>query len=393
MTEQNKYSLRGASSDKEDVHKAIMGLDKGLYPGAFCKILPDVLSGDVLSAIIMHADGAGTKSALAYMYWMETGSMDVWKGVAQDAMVMNTDDLLCVGVTDGMVCSSTIGRNKHRIPGEVIKALIHGNEEFIQNMRSHGVNIYSSGGETADLGDVVRTVVVDSNFVARIQRDQVIDNKNIAPGQVIVGLSSDGIASYEHQYNSGIGSNGLTGARHDLLARTYLAKYPETVSPETDPGLLYSGHHLLTDVVEGLPLDIGRLILSPTRTYLPVMKAVFDQHRHRIKGIIHCTGGGQTKCLNFVNNKIKIIKDKLPPLPWIFKEIQSASGMSEPDMYKTYNMGIRLEIYTDPQTADDILKIAQQFQVHGHIIGYTEHAEAATLNIHSASGEVLTFHQ
>lgn len=391
MTEQNKYSLRGASSDKEDVHKAIVGLDKGLYPGAFCKILPDTLTGDPDSAIIMHADGAGTKSALAYMYWMETGNMEVWKGVAQDAIVMNTDDLLCVGVTDGMICSSTIGRNKHRIPGEVIKALIHGNEAFIQNMRSHGVNIHSSGGETADLGDVVRTVVVDSNLVARIQRDKIIDNRNIAPGQVIVGLASDGIASYEHQYNSGIGSNGLTGARHDLLARTYLAKYPETVSPETDPGLLYSGHYLLTDVVQEQPLDVGQLILSPTRTYLPVMKAVFDLHRHKIKGIVHCTGGGQTKCLNFIDNNVRVIKDNLPTLPWIFKEIQTASAMSEIDMYKTYNMGIRLEIFTDSDTADDIIKIAEQFQIKAGIIGYTEASEFAALSIHSNSGEVLTF--
>lgn len=391
MTKQNKYSLRGASSDKEDVHKAIMGLDKGLYPGAFCKILPDVLTGDPDSAIIMHADGAGTKSALAYMYWMETGNIDVWKGIAQDAIVMNTDDLLCVGVTDGMICSSTIGRNKHRIPGEVIKAIIHGNEEFMQVMRNHGVNIYNSGGETADLGDVVRTVVVDSNLVARVQRDKIIDNRNIAPGQVIVGLASDGIASYEYQYNSGIGSNGLTGARHDLLARTYLAKYPETVSPETDPGLLYSGHYLLTDVVQEQPLDVGKLILSPTRTYLPVMKAVFDLHRHKIKGIVHCTGGGQTKCLNFIGDNVGVIKDNLPTLPWIFNEIQIASGMSEADMYKTYNMGIRLEIFTDANTADDIIKIAEQFHVKAGVIGYTEPSDFAALSIHSNSGEVLNF--
>jgi phosphoribosylformylglycinamidine cyclo-ligase len=391
MTEQNKYNLRGASSDKEDVHEAIKGLDKGLYPGAFCKVLPDVLSGDPNYALIMHADGAGTKSALAYMYWMETGSLEVWKGIAQDALVMNTDDLLCIGVTDTMICSSTIGRNKHRIPAEVIKALIHGNEAFIQNMREHGVNIISSGGETADLGDVVRTVIVDSNLIARIPRNQIIDNSNIKAGQVIVGLSSEGQASYEDRYNSGLGSNGLTGARHDLLSRTYLAKYPETASPETDAGLLYSGHYLLTDRVENQPLDIGSMLLSPTRTYLPVMRAVLHEYRHMIAGIVHSTGGGQTKCLHFLKHQTKVIKHNLPEVPWIFQEIQRASGMLESDMYKTYNMGIRLEIYTDQATAEDIIKIAGSFNIHAQVIGFTEPGQQASLEILSASGNRLQF--
>jgi len=390
LMEKNNYFLRGASSDKEDVHQAIRNLDKGLYPGAFCKILPDMFCQDPDYAVLIHADGAGTKSALAYMYWRETGDLSVWKGIAQDALVMNTDDLMCVGLTDGFLCSSTIGRNKHLIPGEVIAALIEGNEAFLQSLRDQGIEIINGGGETADIGDVVRTVVVDSNVSARIKRSNIIDNKNIGPDQVIVGLASDGQAKYETEYTSGIGSNGLTAARHDLFSRIYLARYPETANPQTDADLIYCGKYQLTDPAPGFPLDMGKMVLSPTRTYLPVVKAILQTHRNRIKGLIHCTGGGQTKCLNFVENT-KIIKNALPKTPWIFDEIQTHSRMPLQDMYKIYNMGIRLEIYTDPEAALEMIDIARQFDINAYIIGYTEPLQGKALEIQCADKTVIRY--
>lgn len=390
MSTQDSYARRGVSSGKEDVHKAIQNLDKGLVPGAFCKILPDLIAQDPEYAFLMHADGAGTKSSLAYIYWKETGDLSVWEGIAQDAVVMNTDDLMCAGVNQDMVLSSTIGRNKHLIPGEVIKALIEGTEKCLQMLRDFGIRIHSGGGETADVGDLVRTVIVDSTLTARIRRNEIIDNHNIRPGQVILGFASDGQASYENQYNSGIGSNGLTGARHDIFSAVYREKYPESFDPSVPAELVYCGKYLLTDRIPELGMDMGRLVLSPTRTYLPVMQEIFREYKSVISGLIHCSGGGQTKCLHFLNN-IRVIKNNLPLLPFIFSEIQNASGMSSRDMYKTYNMGVRLELYTDEKYAADIIRIAESFHIHAAIIGYTEACEGRSLSITAPTGEILKY--
>jgi phosphoribosylformylglycinamidine cyclo-ligase len=385
----DKYALRGVSSGKEDVHNAIKNIDKGLYPKAFCKVVPDYFENSDQHCIIMHADGAGTKSSLAYIYWRETGDMSVWKGIAQDAIVMNTDDLLCVGITDNVLLSSTIGRNKNLVPGEVIKAIIEGTEEFIENMRSYGVNIYSTGGETADVGDLVRTLIVDSTVTARTHRNSIINNARIAAGQVIVGLASYGQTTYETQYNGGMGSNGLTSARHDVFAKEYRTKYPESFDPLVDESLVYAGKLKLTDSVDGSPLDAGKLVLSPTRTYLPVVKAIFKEHKQAIKGMVHCSGGGQTKILHFVDN-LKVVKNNLFAVPPLFKTIKEQSGTGLHEMYKVFNMGHRLEMYTNENTAAEIIAIAKTFNIDAQIIGYTESSVKKELII-EAQGERLVY--
>lgn len=385
----DKYALRGVSSAKEDVHNAIKNIDKGLFPKAFCKIVPDFLSNSADHCVVMHADGAGTKSSLAYIYWRETGDLSVWKGIAQDAVVMNTDDLLCVGITDNILLSSTIGRNKNLVPGEVVKAIIEGTEEFIENMRSFGVNIYSTGGETADVGDLVRTVIVDSTVTARTHRNSIIDNARIGAGQVIVGLASYGQTSYETMYNGGMGSNGLTSARHDVFEKEYRAKYPESYDPKVDESLVYAGALKLTDSVENCPLDAGKMVLSPTRTYLPVARAIFAEHKQAIKGMVHCSGGGQTKILHFVDN-LKVVKNNLFELPPLFKTIQEQSGTSLQEMYKVFNMGHRMEIYTDEKTAEDIIRISKSFNLDAQIVGYTEASATKELVI-EANGERLVY--
>ncbi len=385
----DKYALRGVSSAKEDVHNAIKNIDKGLFPKAFCKIVPDFLSNSADHCVVMHADGAGTKSSLAYIYWRETGDLTVWKGIAQDAVVMNTDDLLCVGITDNILLSSTIGRNKNLVPGEVVKAIIEGTEEFIENMRSFGVNIYSTGGETADVGDLVRTVIVDSTVTARTHRNSIIDNARIGAGQVIVGLASYGQTTYETMYNGGMGSNGLTSARHDVFEKEYRAKYPESYDPKVEESLVYAGNLKLTDSVENCPLDAGKMVLSPTRTYLPVARAIFAEHKQAIKGMVHCSGGGQTKILHFVDN-LKVVKNNLFELPPLFKTIQEQSGTSLQEMYKVFNMGHRMEIYTDEKTAEDIIRIAKSFNLDAQIIGYTEASATKELVI-EANGEQLVY--
>lgn len=385
---ENRYTQRGVSASKEDVHNAIQSLDKGLYPNAFCKIIPDILGGDNHWCNIMHADGAGTKSALAYLYWKETGDLSVWKGIAQDAIVMNTDDLLCVGVTDNMLLSSTIGRNKNLIPGEVISTLIRATEEFLQQMRDLGIGIYLTGGETADVGDLVRSIIVDSTVVARLPRNKVIENR-IRTGDVIVGLASFGQATYETAYNGGMGSNGLTSARHDLFAKYLAGKYPESYDPLVPEDLVYSGPFRLTDPTEIEGVDVGKLVLAPTRTYAPLLKEVMESHRPRLNGLIHCSGGAQTKVLHFVD-RIHIVKNNLFPVPPLFRLIQQASQTAWKEMYKVFNMGHRMEICTDLKTAEDILRIAQEFDVEARIVGYTEASDTKRLTIESANG-VFTY--
>lgn len=367
-----RYLLRGVSAAKEDVHQAIRDIDKGLFPQAFCKILPDLLAGDPDYCNIMHADGAGTKSALAYAYWRETGDLGVWKGIAQDAIVMNTDDLLCVGATDNILVSSTIGRNKRLVPGEVVAAIINGTEELLAQLRSMGIGIYLTGGETADLGDLVRTVVVDSTVSCRMRRADVIDNAHIRPGDVIVGLASYGQASYETDYNGGMGSNGLTSARHDLFAHWLADKYPETFDPHTPPSLVYSGRYGLLDPVEGAPVGAGKLVLSPTRTYAPVVRQILLQMRPAIHGMVHCTGGAQTKVLHFVADDCHVVKDNLFPLPPLFKAIHEQSQTDWAEMYSVFNMGHRLEIYVAPDQAQQVIDIAADFCIDARIVGRVE---------------------
>ena len=377
----NRYIKRGVSSDKTDVHKAIKNIDKGLYPKAFCKIIPDIITNDPEYCIVMHADGAGTKSSLAYLYWKETGDISVWKGIAQDALVMNLDDLLCVGVTDNILLSSTIGRNKNVISGEVIKTIIEGTEEIIEEMKEFGVNITSTGGETADVGDLVRTIIVDSTVVARMRREDVIDNSNIKAGDVIVGLSSYGKSNYENSYNGGMGSNGLTSARHDVFHKSLIKKYPESFDPNIPNELIYSGSMQITQPIENLDVDAGKLVLSPTRTYAPVIKKILDKFTNvDIHGIIHCSGGAQTKILHFVEN-LHVIKDNLFPIPPLFDLIQKESNTSFKEMYKVFNMGHRMELYLDKKIAEDVINISKSFGVDAKIIGRIEKSNVKKLSI------------
>ena len=384
MSVEKRYQLRGVSAEKEDIHNAIKNLDKGLYPNAFCKIIPDILGNNEEYCNIMHADGAGTKSSLAYLYWKETGDLSVWSGIAQDAIVMNTDDLLCIGATDNMLLSSTIGRNKNLIPGEVISAIINGTEEFLAKLRSLGVGIYLTGGETADVGDLVRTVIVDSTVTARMRRDEVIEN-NIQPGDVIVGFASSGKASYEDNYNGGMGSNGLTSARHDVLGHYLAEKYEESYDHSLPEDLIYSGPHTLTEPTEIEGVDVGKLILSPTRTYLPMMVPILDEFRKQINGIIHCSGGAQTKVLHFVD-KLHIIKDNMFELPPLFRMIQESSGTDWKEMYKVFNMGHRLEIYTNEKAAEEMINIAKGFDIEAQIVGHVEASDKKQLTINSKFG-------
>ena len=382
----DRYSQRGVSAQKEDVHKAIKKIDKGLYPKAFCKIIPDYISGSDEHAIVMHADGAGTKSSLAYIYWKETGDLTVWKGIAQDALIMNIDDLLCVGVTENILLSSTIGRNKNHIPGEVISAIIQGTEELIFKLGEWGVTIHSSGGETADVGDLVRTIIVDSTVTARIAKKNIIDNANIQAGDVIVGLASDGQATYEDEYNGGMGSNGLTSARHDVFSKIFASKYPESFDSKLPENLIYSGSKELTSTLEGVPLDIGKLVLSPTRTYAPVIQKIFSQMgTTSIHGMVHCSGGAQTKILHFVNN-LHIIKDSLFPVPPLFDLIQKESGTSGREMYQVFNMGHRMELYVSPEKVEEILSISDSFNVKAQIVGRVEAAPKNKLTLDTTYG-------
>lgn len=381
----SRYANRGVSSGKEEVHAAIAGIDKGLFPQAFCKVVPDHLTGSEDHCVVMHADGAGTKSALAYMYWKATGDLSVWKGIAQDALVMNIDDLLCVGSLGPILVSSTIGRNKHLIPGEVIKAIITGTEELLEELRSHGLDIRSTGGETADVGDLVRTIIVDSTVVARMKREDVIDNANIGPGQVVVGLASYGQAVWENEYNGGMGSNGLTSARHDVFSKELMAHYPESFDPGTDEQWVYTGNWGLTDSVSGVPLDAGKLVLSPTRTYAPLMAKLLPKLGKKIKGMVHCSGGAQTKVLHFVND-VHVIKDDLFPTPPLFEMIQKSSGTNWKEMYEVFNMGHRMEVYTDPQTAQEIIKESKAMGVDAKIIGRCEAFEGKRVTVSGAHG-------
>ena len=386
MSSSNKYADRGVSHGKEDVHNAIKNIDKGLFPKSFCKIIPDTLSNDSEYCIIMHADGAGTKSSLAYVYWKETKDLSVWKGISQDSLIMNIDDLICVGATENIVVSSTIGRNKKLIPGEIIKQIIEGNEEVISNLNKHGMNVVSSGGETADVGDLVKTIIVDSTVFCRMKRADVIDNGNIIAGNVIVGLSSFGKASYEKEYNSGIGSNGLTSARHDVFEKSLKNKYPESFDNQISDELVYSGTKKVTDRIKNSPLNAGKLVLSPTRTYAPLIKKIFEEiERKKINGIIHCSGGAQTKILHFVD-KLHIIKDNLFDLPPVFKLIQEESGTSWKEMYQVFNMGHRMEIYTDRSTADKIINISNSFNIEAKIVGRVEDSKNKKLTITSTYG-------
>lgn len=380
----NNYARRGVSSAKEDVHFAIRNLNKGLYPNAFCKVIPDIAGNDPEWCNIMHADGAGTKSSLAYLYWKETGDMSVWRGIAQDAIVMNLDDMLCAGATNHFLFSNTIGRNKFVIPGEVLSEVIAGMEECFDMLRSYGIEVENTGGETADIGDLVKTLVHDATAFCRLPRKEVVSNEQIQAGDVIVGLASFGKAVYEKEYNSGIGSNGLTNARHDVLKKEYAARYPESYDATVPADLVYSGKYLLTDTFEDAPLPVGKLLLSPTRTYLPVMKEVLEKYRSSIHGLIHCTGGGQTKCMKFVEG-LHIIKDNLFPLPPIFRIIQDSSGASLKEMYQVLNMGHRLEIYTDEKTAAAIIEIAAAYGIEGQIIGRCEAAETNRLTVNGIS--------
>lgn len=380
-----RYMQRGVSASKEDVHNAIKNVDKGLYPQAFCKIIPDLLGGDPDYCNLMHADGAGTKSSLAYIYWRETGDLSVWKGIAQDALVMNLDDLLCVGATDNILLSSTIGRNKSLIPGEVIAEIINGTEELLENLRQLGVGIYSTGGETADVGDLVRTIIVDSTVTCRMRRSDVVDNARIAGGDVIVGLASYGQASYEHQYNGGMGSNGLTSARHDVLGKYLAERFPESFDVAIPQDLVYSGSRSLLEPVEGTPLNMGQLILSPTRTYAPVVAAVLRELRPQIHGMVHCTGGAQTKVLHFVRGK-HVVKDNLLPVPPLFRIIAEESGASGEELYKVFNMGHRLEFYVPQEVASDVIAISQSFGIEAQVIGHVEDAATNSLTIQSPYG-------
>lgn len=380
-----RYMQRGVSASKEDVHNAIKNVDKGLYPQAFCKIIPDLLGGDPNYCNLMHADGAGTKSSLAYIYWRETGDLSVWKGIAQDALVMNLDDLLCVGATDNILLSSTIGRNKSLIPGEVIAEIINGTEELLESLRKLGVGIYSTGGETADVGDLVRTIIVDSTVTCRMRRSDVIDNARIAAGDVIVGLASYGQATYEHQYNGGMGSNGLTSARHDVLGKYLAERFPESFDASIPQDLVYSGSRTLLEPVEDTPLNMGQLILSPTRTYAPVVAAVLRELRPQIHGMVHCTGGAQTKVLHFVRGK-HVVKDNLLPVPPLFRIIAEESGASGEELYKVFNMGHRLEFYLPQEVASDVIAISQSFGIEAQIIGHVEDAATNSLTIQSPYG-------
>jgi phosphoribosylformylglycinamidine cyclo-ligase len=386
MSTKSRYDRRGVSASKEDVHKAISDIDSGLYPGAFCKVLPDILAGDPDYCNIMHADGAGTKSSLAYIYWKETGNLDVWRGIAQDAVIMNIDDLLCVGVTDNILLSSTIGRNRRRVPGEVIGAIISGTEEVLEKLRRLGVTVYLTGGETADVGDLVQTVIVDSTVTARLKRSGIITNDNISPGDVIVGLSSSGQTSYEEEYNSGMGSNGLTSARHDVFASYLADKYPESYDPGIDRELVYSGKYRLTDAIEGLGLDAGRLVLSPTRTYAPVISRVLEEMHGEIHGMIHCSGGAQTKVMNFVND-IHIVKDDMFDIPPLFRIIQEESATGWKEMYRVFNMGHRFEIYVKPGQAERLIDIASSFSLEAKVIGHCEPYRGKKLTIRNEEGE------
>jgi phosphoribosylformylglycinamidine cyclo-ligase len=384
----NRYDLRGVSASKEDVHNAIKNVDKGLYPKAFCKIIPDILGGDPQWCNIMHADGAGTKSSLAYIYWRETGDLSVWKGIAQDALIMNIDDLLCVGATDNILVSSTIGRNKMLMPGEVISAIINGTEELLAQLREQGVGVYSTGGETADVGDLVRTIIVDSTVTCRMPRANVVDNANIAAGDVIVGLASYGKAAYETEYNGGMGSNGLTSARHDVFAKKYAELYPESYDAAVPQELVYSGSRNLDDAVEGSPINAGKLVLSPTRTYAPVIKALLEKMRSKVHGMVHCSGGAQTKVLHFVTNK-HVIKDNMFPVPPLFAMIAKESGTDWKEMYKVFNMGHRMEIYLAAEDAQAVIDLAQSFGIEAKIIGRVE--ESATGNRLTINSEFGTF--
>ncbi|MDB0027480.1 AIR synthase-related protein [Flavobacteriales bacterium] len=384
----DRYNQRGVSADKEDVHNAIKNVDKGLFPKAFCKIVPDYLTGDEDYCLIMHADGAGTKSSLAYMYWKETGDATVWKGIAQDALIMNIDDLLCVGSVDNIMLSSTIGRNKSLINGDVLSEIINGTEELLAEYKKFGVNIISTGGETADVGDLVRTIIVDSTVVARMKRTDLIDNANIKGGNVIVGLSSSGMATYETEYNGGMGSNGLTSARHDVFSKLLAEKYPESFDPSLPMCLVYSGTKKLTDAVEGSDLDAGKLVLSPTRTYAPIIKKILDKFRSQINGMVHCSGGAQTKVLHFVND-IHVIKDNMFELPPLFKLIQEESGTDWKEMYKVFNMGHRMELYVPEEIAEDIIAISNSFNVDAQIIGRVEDFKGKKLTINSEFGTYI----
>ena len=382
----DRYNLRGVSADKEDVHNAIKNVDKGLFPKSFCKIVPDYLSNDSDYCLVMHADGAGTKSSLAYMYWKETGDLSVWKGIAQDALVMNIDDLLCVGAVDNIMLSSTIGRNKNLIPGDVIKAIIEGTEELITEMSNYGVNIKSTGGETADVGDLVRTIIVDSTVVARMKKSDVIDNANISNGDLIVGLESFGKANYESQYNGGMGSNGLTSARHDVFSKKLASKYPESYDPQVPDNLIYSGSYDLLQKIKGVELDAGKLVLSPTRTYAPVIKKILNKFDSTsIHGMIHCSGGAQTKILHFIDN-LHIIKDNLFETPPLFSIIQKESSTEWKEMYKVFNMGHRMELYVDPNVAEEIVNISKSFDINAKVIGRVEPSDIKKLTIRSEHG-------
>jgi len=381
-----RYNLRGVSASKEDVHNAIKNIDKGIYPKAFCKVIPDVLGGDEEYCNIMHADGAGTKSSLAYLYWRETGDLSVWKGIAQDALIMNIDDLLCVGATDNILVSSTIGRNKLLIPGEVISAIINGTDELLSELREMGIGVYATGGETADVGDLVRTIIVDSTVTCRMKRSDIIDNARIKAGDVIVGLSSSGQATYEKTYNGGMGSNGLTSARHDVFAKYLAEKYPESFDAAVPEDLTYSGGMRLTDSVEGSPIDAGKLVLSPTRTYAPVVKRLLDELRPEIHGMVHCSGGAQTKILHFVDN-VRIIKDNMFPVPPLFRLIHEQSGTDWSEMYKVFNMGHRLEVYLDAEHADRVMEISRSFNIDAQIVGRVEECDKKELIIRSEFGE------
>ncbi len=383
-----RYMQRGVSASKEDVHNAIKNIDKGLYPKAFCKIIPDVLGGDPEYCNIMHADGAGTKSSLAYLYWKETGDLSVWKGIAQDALIMNIDDLLCVGATDNILVSSTIGRNKMLIPAEVVSAIINGTDELLAELRDMGVGVYATGGETADVGDLVRTIIVDSTVTCRMRRSDVIDNARIRPGDVIVGLASFGKATYEKEYNGGMGSNGLTSARHDVFARYLAEKYPESYDAAVPRELVYSGGMRLTDAIDGVPLDAGKLVLSPTRTYAPVVKKLLDTMRGEIHGMVHCSGGAQTKILHFVD-QVRVVKDNLFPVPPLFRLIREQSGTDWAEMYKVFNMGHRLEIYLAPESADEVIAVSKSFGIDAQVVGRVEPGEKKELIIRSEFGEFI----
>ena len=381
-----RYMMRGVSAAKEDVHNAIKNIDKGIFPLAFCKIIPDILGGDPEYCNIMHADGAGTKSSLAYMYWKETGDLNVWKGIAQDALIMNTDDLLCVGAVDNILVSSTIGRNKMLIPGEVISAIINGTDELMQEMRDMGIGIYGTGGETADVGDLVRTIIVDSTVTCRMKRSDVIDNANIRPGDVIVGLSSTGQATYEKEYNGGMGSNGLTSARHDVFSKYLAEKYPESYDHAVPEELVYSGTKRLDDKIADCPLTAGKMVLSPTRTYAPVIKRILDEMRPKVHGMVHCTGGAQTKVLHFVNDDCHVIKDNMFPIPPLFRTIQEESKTDWSEMYKVFNMGHRMEIYVAPEDAEKVIGISRSFNIEAQVVGRIEEGRKG-LTIRSEYGE------